>query len=396
MRVLHVNDYRALGGAEVVMDATVRLLRERGLEADTFTADDVPGLRRTPRSYIDSPAARRALARRLAELRPDVVHLHNYYHLLSPGILAALSAYRPLRVVMTAHDYHLVCPNAGLFSVRRGAPRPADERRLASLGYVLGRRWDARGLAHSLLKTAQHVWNYRVLRRRRVIDCLLCPSRYLQGIAARHGLPARFVPHPAPRPMPGRAGPRPQDALHLVFAGRVEPEKGLVEFLEALPAGFAGRLTIVGDGSRVERCRAVCRARGLAARFTGQVSRDEAMSVIARGHVLVLPSLLAENHPMVLVEALALGTNILVCDLGGMREIVEDAGVGFRFTAGDPEGLALALSRVEAAFRDGSLNRFDASGFLGDRSEHLYTERLLAAYEGRPCESSSSRPASPR
>src|SRR5437773_212327 len=118
MRILHVNDYPIEdgGGAEVMLARTLRLLRADGADVSLFTVADLPDRRLTVRRYLDNPVARQALAERLRCFRPDVVHLHNYYHVLSPGILVELERYRsqrPLRIVMTAHDYHLVCPNSG-------------------------------------------------------------------------------------------------------------------------------------------------------------------------------------------------------------------------------------------------------------------------------------------
>ncbi len=365
------------------MDTTVSLLRGRGIEVDVFTGDDVPSMRRTPLGYIDSRRARRALKARLDRFRPDVVHLHNFYHLLSPGILETIAAHRqhhPVRVIMTAHDFHLVCPSSGMLHVRRGDPRPADADRLGDTGYLLTRRWDERGMTHSMLKLAQHIWNYRLHRRRGIIDCVICPSRFLEGVLSKFDLPTVFVPHPVPEPHRGDG--RPTGELRLVFAGRVGPEKGLVTLLEALPAAFPGRLTIVGDGPQLERCRAVTRRRGLEAivELTGRLSHDDTMAVVGRSHVLVLPSVCYENHPLSLLEALAAGTNILVSDLGGMREIVADAGVGFVFDPRDPRSLRQALARIVDAFRDGTLNGFDVSGFLRQRGTEAYVDRLVETF----------------
>ena len=171
----------------------------------------------------------------------------------------------------------------------------------------------------------------------------------------------------------------------MVFAGRIEREKGVVELLEHWPAAFGGRLTIVGDGSLLGRCRAVCERRKLEDRveFTGHVPNDRARSIIERSHVVVLPSLWVENHPVSLLEALAGGTNILVSNLGGMREIVEESGTGFVFDPDDPASLAAALNRITERFRQGTLNEFDASAFLADRSPDRYLQRVLDAYGAR-------------
>jgi glycogen(starch) synthase len=199
-------------------------------------------------------------------------------------------------------------------------------------------------------------------------------------VVSRLGLTTALVPYPVPEV--NRSAARPTDELQLVFAGRVEREKGVAEFLERMPADFSGRLTIVGEGEQLKRCRAVCRQRHLESRvvFTGRLPHAETLAIIARSHVLVLPSLWVENHPMSLLDALACGTNILTSDLGGMREIVDDSGIGFTFAPGDSAGLAASLDRISQAHRDDTLNRSDASAFLEARSEPRYLDALLAAY----------------
>src|SRR5438094_10343440 len=86
-RVLHINDYpaEAGGGAEVVMSRTMMLLRQAGVLVDTFTCNDLSDQRRTPWRYISNSEACNALTVKLQAFRPDVVHLHNFYHVLSPG-----------------------------------------------------------------------------------------------------------------------------------------------------------------------------------------------------------------------------------------------------------------------------------------------------------------------
>ena len=387
LRVLQINDYppAAGGGAEVLLGRTLELLRARDVRADVFTAADLPDARRTPRRYLDNPVARRALAARLEALRPDVVHLHNFYHLLSPGILLELERYkqrRPLRVVMTAHDYHLVCPNSGgNWFAGHDAAQPIDPRRVGSLGYLLSRRWDGRGRAYSLLKLVQHLWAYHWRGATRALDVVICPGRFMQHLVQPLGRPTCHLPPPIP-PVAHRAGERP-DVLHLTFAGRVGPEKGVAEFLRALPGDFAGQLTVVGDGPELPRCRQVSRQRRLAVRFLGRLPHEGALAEIARAHVLVLPSRCLEGAPLTLVEALAVGTNVLASDLGGMREIIEQAGVGYLFDPTDAASLARQVARITADHAAGVLNRFDVSAFLAARGEESYLRGLLRVYEGR-------------
>jgi glycosyltransferase involved in cell wall biosynthesis len=387
-KVLQINDFLSAGGAEIVMARTAELLRAEGWDVDVFTAADLADRRLTPRRYVDNPVARRGLAARLAKFRPEIIHLHNYYHHLSPGILAELEAYkvqRQARVVMTAHDFHLVCPDSGgtWYPGPSEPRRPIDTDRLWQWSYLLSRLWDRRGWGHSFLKLAQHLWNYRLRDRRHVLDQVICPSRFLEALCYQAGLPATFLANPAPalaRLAHNRTGP-----LRLVFAGRLEPEKGVREFLDILPRSFAGSVLIVGEGRDAQRCRAICSRRRLehVVTFLGRQTRGRVLEILAQAHVLILPSLFLENNPMSVLEALAVNANVLVSDRGAAREVVEATGVGYVFTPGNPRSLGRCLQEISEAHRNGTLNRFDVTRFLDQRSEQSYLQGLLGVYEGR-------------
>ena len=280
---------------------------------------------------------------------------------------------------MTAHDYHVVCPNSGGNWFRNG-PRAIQPDRIGSWSDLLFRRWDHRGWPYSYLKVVQHIWHYRLRDRRRVIDVVLCPSRFLQDLVIRVGLKTVHVPLPNPPPA-SAAGPRP-DRLTITFAGRIEPEKGLIQFLQNVPAGFGGRTQIVGDGADRTRAEEFVKSHGLADRvtFLGRRPHAETLRLIAESHVVLLPSVVLENYPLSLIEALSAGTNLLASDLGGMREIVNDSGVGYLFTPGNAAEIADRLDRIEAAHAAGTLNAFDASPFLGGRDEQAYREAVVRAY----------------
>lgn len=383
MKILHVNDYRDAGGCEVVVQLTVSLLKNRGMDVDTFTSDDVSGYRRTPLGYINSNVCRKKFAEVLHRQQPNVVHLHNFYHELSPGILKTLDDYKrshDLLVVMTAHDYNLVCPNSGLTFFSHNKLQMADVARLRNFSYLFTKRWDERSIAHSLLKLAQHIFNYRLLKRHKVIDCVLCPSKYIQSVLSSTGLKTTHIPLPVPSV--GDNSSRAELPLTLVFAGRVEPEKGLGQFLENFPKDIQGKFIVIGEGSELQRCRDISQQRQLQMEvdFVGKRPRDETLSIISNSHVLVLPSVCAENYPLSVVEALASRTNVLVSNFGGMREIVEQAGVGYMFNPNEAKSLQSTMDKIVKAFVDGEINRFCVSSFLSDRDEESYVDQLMQVY----------------
>ena len=365
------------------MQLTAELLKNRGMDVDVFTFDNVPGYRRSALGYINSSVCRKKLVEVLHSQRPAVVHLHNFYHELSPGILKTLADYKrshDMLVVMTAHDYHLVCPNSGLTFFSHNKLQMADVARLRNFSYLFTKRWDERSIAHSLLKLAQHIFNYRLLKRHKVIDCVLCPSKYIQSVLSSTGLKTTYIPLPAPSV--GDNSSRAESPLTLVFAGRVEPEKGLGQFLENFPEDIQGKFIVIGEGSELELCRDIFQQRQMQIQvdFVGKRPRDETLSIISKSHVLVLPSVCAENYPLSVVEALANRTNVLVSNFGGMREIVEQAGVGYMFDPNEAKSLQSAMKKIVKAFEDGEINRFCVSEFLSDRDEESYVDRILQVY----------------
>jgi glycosyltransferase involved in cell wall biosynthesis len=381
-KVLHINDYPidAGGGAEVVMARTIALLRERGILVETFTSADLADHGVSPLRYVDHTGARGKLAAKLEAFRPDVVHLHNYYHVLSPGILATLAEHKRrhrLHVVLSAHDYHLMCPNSGgswfrWWTGQRENLEPASLK----LPSLLTRKWDQRGCTYSLLKLAQHLWNYRWHRRQRVIA-----SRFVQRMLTPLALPTRWLPHPAPAlsmRTATRTGP-----LRFVFTGRIEVEKGLNELLRIWPDDDASLFTIIGAGAELPVCKATCsqpKWRGRV-KFAGRLPHAETLARIAGCHVLVQPSRVLETFGLTLIEALAQGTNILAVQRGALGEIVAATGVGFLYQPDDPRSLAEQLCVIRRQYADGTLNRFDIAGYLQERSEKRYVEALLEIYD---------------
>ncbi len=389
MRILIVNDYERMGGAEVVCSLSADALREAGHEVVLLTAEGAGLASPSPWGYIDSRRGRRVLAETLDRFAPDVVHLHNFYHLFSPGILSVLARRRRRGacVVATAHDFHLICPNAGLRHFSRGRGVEADPARLGSLAYLLTKRWDHRGRAHATAKLLQHLWNYRLHRRRRAIDTIIAPSRWACDVLAGAGLDAVHVPNPVDlgpaRGHPPAPIPRPPTAeeTRLVFAGRVEPEKGLAEFIAHLRGVERVRIEIIGDGGDLERCRRAARDAGVRAVFSGRLDRAETLRRIGAAWALVLPSLCAENAAMVLFEALASRTVPIVTDRGAPKHIVEQFGVGAVF---DPLKRESVLTALRSA-REQTADWAGVDAKLAMLSPRRHADRLARVYAEAGC-----------
>jgi glycosyltransferase involved in cell wall biosynthesis len=97
--------------------------------------------------------------------------------------------------------------------------------------------------------------------------------------------------------------------------------------------------------------------------------------------VLVFPSRVLETYGLTLLEALAVGTNVLACDRGVAGEVVRESGTGFLYRPNDTASLANQLQLICAQYATGELNRFNVRSYLQNRHEHSYLQRLLGVYQ---------------
>src|SRR4051812_24545917 len=267
MRILHVTKYMyRRAGAEAYMAGVAELQREAGHETAFFgmqhPANEPQLYERFFPSYLElepppdaltdkvkgfgrmvwSPSAQRGMASVVEDFRPDVVHLHNIYHHLSPSILVPL-ARRGVPVVMTLHDYKLACPTYRFLD--------KGEVCQACLGghftQAVRRRCKDGSLTSSTVMAAE-LAIHTALRAYRHVQLFVCPSRFITGRMAAAGVfpdRLRWVPHFV---SPVEGAPRTASDT-VVFAGRLSREKGVDTLIEAV-GRMEGpvRLEIAGEG----------------------------------------------------------------------------------------------------------------------------------------------------
>jgi glycosyltransferase involved in cell wall biosynthesis len=413
MKILLVNKYHYLrGGAERAYFDTAAILEEAGHETAFFSMRH-PQNRSTPweRYFVDqveydddgrsfwtklSMAARilwnfeaqRKLDRLISDFRPDVAHLHNIYHQLSPSILWTLKR-RGVPVVMTLHDYKLVSPNYNLFSEGRiwEESRPGKYYRCVADRCVKG----------SFLKSlvcAVEAYLHRFLDSYGQADVFLSPSRFLAGKFREFGWkhPIEYVPQPLlpfPDSVPGWTETSSSDAP-FVFVGRLSEEKGVDRAIEAM-RHYRGKssLLIIGSGPDESRLRALAKSLGVEGRtdFLGAKYGEERERIVRLAKAVVIPSLWYENMPYVLLEALGAGRPVVASRLGGMAERIKEGVNGFLVDPGDAHAIAGGMEKVDDLVRK---NDTDLFRFICDLDPGSYRKKLesiyadLAARTGNP------------
>jgi glycosyltransferase involved in cell wall biosynthesis len=391
VKVLLVHNFygsAAPSGENQVFGVERALLQARGNEVAEFTrhSDDiralgawgaVQGALATPLN----PWMTRAVKRAVARLRPDVVHVHNTFPLISPGIFNAIG--QGAARVLTLHNYRLFCPAAIPMQAGEVCTDCLDRRTvLPALRYGC-----YRGSRLATLPLATSVSLHRRLGTwRKHVDAFIALTDFQRERMIEAGLPADLV-HVKPNFYPGDAAVVPWSNRKpgVVFAGRLTAEKGVLALVRAWLAwgASAPELRIVGDGDlRSELERLASAAPSVPIRFLGQLSGPAAQKEIASSRLVVLPSECFETFGLVIVEAFASGTPAAVSRLGPLPSIVREGENGVVFEPGDPQSLLKTVRKAWEA--PGELERLAAGA--RQSFETLYTEdanyrKLMTIYE---------------
>jgi glycosyltransferase involved in cell wall biosynthesis len=297
-----------------------------------------------------STEARTKLARLLDAARPDLVHLHNIHHQISPSIIPLLKK-RGLPVVMTLHDYKMVCP---VYTLARDG-RPCEECRGGRFSRCFVHRCAKGSYGKSLLAAVEMVLHQRLLRLYRGVDVFLAPSRFLKNKMEEMGFSGRIVHLPNSLPVDGYEPDGGLPGEGALYFGRLSPEKGLATLLEAAErTGMS--LKIAGEGPMKDALAAAIRERSLTnVSLLGYKPAEALVPVIRSSMFVVLPSAWYENQPYAVMEAFAQEKPVVAARIGGIPELVRDGETGLTFESGNAADLAekaTLLFRSPAQVRD--------------------------------------------
>jgi len=399
LKILQINKFFFLkGGAERYFFQLSELLNSRGHQVIPFSMQDPRNLPspfanrfvshvalngsgpiaervKTAFRVLYSLEAKHKLEGLVLEERPDLAHLHNIAHQLSPSIIGVLKK-SGIPVVQTLHDYKLACP--AYLMIAEG--EPCDACIPGKFYNVLLKRCTQDSLAASAVSCVE-MYLHRLMRTYSKVDAFLCPSRFIMGIMKRAGFSEdklyhipNFVDGGAYEPSFKRSG-------YFIYVGRLSREKGLDVLLDAKRRVKRPDLVVVGDGElREELERTASNGGGIS--FSGFLSKDRLAEVWRGAAFTVVPSVWYENFPYAILESFAFGKPVIASRIGGMPELVRDGENGFLVEPGDSEELAERISYL--ASKPEELSRM---GRLARRAvEERYSvekhyESIMSLYE---------------
>ncbi|MFF3887159.1 glycosyltransferase [Streptomyces sp. NPDC001914] len=371
-------------GENKVVDQEVALLREAGHRVETFErrSDDIaarslPGKAAIPLLVPWNPAVRSELADRLRAQKPDVVHVHNVFPLLSPAVLAAC-ADAGVPAVATLHNYTQICPPGTLQRDGRPCTECVGSTPLPAVrhGCYRGSRLATVPLAVSMSVNRRRWWTG--------VERFLCISAAQRDVLVKAGMPAErlavkhnFVPEPGEL--------REGAGEHVLYLGRLAEAKGVRLLMAAWDEIAAGGgvgvpLVIAGTGPLEPEVTAWAAGRD-DVRYVGLYDQEQCRRAISRSVAVVAPSTWLEAFGLVVVEAMAAGVPTVAAGHGAFVELVEDGVTGLLHEPGETASLASCLRRITAAPDDNrEMGRAARRRYEQGFSPAVGLERLVEEY----------------
>lgn len=361
MRLVVVNDVSVvLGGATKVAMQCIEAGIAAGIDCSVLVGDDGEGVRTSfPAAKVTSLGERplrdgvrlldvidrnyncrayEALDNMLAEGDEEtVVHVHGWSQILSPSIFHALARHRA-RVIVTAHDFFLNCPNGGYLNFRTGEVCHYQPLSAA----CLGSNCDKRNYVHKLWRlgrmltqrsAGQAFWN-----RVEVILAHENMEPYLSSAGLKHFRTLRTPCKPlAAEPVKAWLNDR------ALFLGRMTWEKGVRTLAEALIR--TGRTaTLIGQGPLLDEMQHALPH----CYVPGWLEDSEVQRIAAGARFFLMPSRMPEPYGLVAAEAMMSGIPVIVSSNALIAEEVARNGAGLVFESGNAASLADNITMMDS------------------------------------------------
>jgi glycosyltransferase involved in cell wall biosynthesis len=347
MKILLVHNlYKQAGGEDSVFRAERDLLRRQGHMVDELVYDNsviqsFSDKWRSGLKAIYNPASAQDITLRIKNFKPDVIHVHNFLPLVSPSIFFAAKRSK-VPVVLTLHNYRLICPSATLFydgqiyekSIHAIFPLHAIWKGVYRNSRIQTAAVACMTAIHSLLGT----WRSK-------IDCYIMLTQF-----AKDKIQSSSLSIPKEKVIVksnfsedfGKGNTKRQD--YFLFVGRLTEEKGIRTLLYAANLNNF-KLVIIGDGP----------LRGLVENscllntnifYAGFQSKLKVINYLKECRALIFPSIWYEGFPVTIVEAFSTGTPVIASDIGSMHEIIQHEENGLHFIPGDERDLVLKMRQL--------------------------------------------------
>lgn len=301
---------------------------------------------KTPARVIYSLEAKRKFRKLVEDFSPDIVHIHNIYHQISPSILDVAREFK-IPVVMHLHDYKLICPNYQLFA----HGKICEACKPNSYINCLKKKCFKNSYTKSALASLEMYIHHSCLKiYKKNISLFIAPSQFMKNKVAEFGwdrdkIKVIINPFSPQLQASDNEIKEVEKENYLLYFGRLSKEKGINTLIHA--ASKTGeKVKIAGVGSEKENLEKLAKELNTSVEFLGFKKGNELKNIILKAKAVVIPSIWYENMPLSMLEALNLGSPVIASNIGGMPEIVKEGENGYLFDYGNSNDLASKIEKL--------------------------------------------------
>lgn len=319
---------------------------------------------------IYSAEAKKKLELVLNDFKPDIIHINNFNFQLTPSIIYASNEYKKkadkkVKIVFTAHDYQLVCPNHMMHN---------DDMSICEECITNGYK---SCIKHSCIHSskARSVFGaieaklYSTLNTYKYFDSIICCSEFLKSrLDTNPMLKGKTVAiHNFVEKVEKKSVEKDD---YVLYFGRFSKEKGIETIISAKDIPFI----CAGDGEYSDALNSCEHTKNV-----GFKTGEELEMLIRKAKCSVYPSIWYEGCPFSIMESIMYGTPVVASRLGGMSELIKDGETGFLFEAGDTDDFS---QKINAILNDNELANKMSENCLENTFDTIedYTQKLIEIY----------------
>lgn len=326
-----------------------------------------------PFRIIYSLEAKSKIGQLINNHKPDIIHLNNINFQITPSILYEIKKHK-IPVIMTLHDFQLVCPNHMLFI----------EHKLQICEKCKGGKYinciRNKCIHNSMIKSifaALEGWLYNKFGTyRKYIDHFISPSIFLKNKMIDFGIDEKkisqihnFISNT------GRNNFIKKD--YVLYFGRLSRQKGLKTFIESCKLLPGIRFVVAGSGEMEDELKGIDNID-----FVGFKTGNELKTLVSEALFSICPSEWYENCSMSILESQMYGTPVIAANIGGNSELINNDIDGLLFKPGDKNDLA---EKIEYLYNDkNKINVFSEKCFNKVTKEfclETYYSKLIKLYD---------------
>ncbi|MCK5080882.1 MAG: glycosyltransferase, partial [Candidatus Moranbacteria bacterium] len=331
--------------------------------------------------------AQRKLEELIKAEKPEVAHIHNIYHYLTPAIFRTLKK-NNIPMVFKLSDYKAICPNYKLFNKGQICEKCKGGKYYnCFLNKCFKNSWLVSWIA------MKEAYLHKFLRSYQKIDYFLAPSQFMKKKCVEFGILAEKIKilRNVVDVEDFSEKENSVEENYFLYYGRISEEKGIVNLIKAVD--FLknknllrnNKLKIAGKGPQEANLKKIVSQLGLKTEveFLGFKKGRELKVVIRKAKFTVLPSVWYDNSPLVISEAQLLGRPVIISDVGGSEEMIENNKTGMVFEASDVNDLALKIKKMlefkkEVRLKMGAEGR---KNIIKLNNSERYYKKLMAIYK---------------